>query len=48
MERTHQHFENTSVKYADMVIKTLRVRIEDVPGNLGKVATAIGKSGALL
>ncbi|OGF46749.1 MAG: hypothetical protein A2452_09350 [Candidatus Firestonebacteria bacterium RIFOXYC2_FULL_39_67] len=44
----HQHFENTSVKYADMVIKTLRVRIEDVPGNLGKVATAIGKSGALL
>ena len=48
MESGHQHFENTSVKYADMTIKTLRVRIEDVPGNLGKVATAIGKSGALL
>ena len=44
----HEHFENPSVKYADLLMKTLRLRIEDVPGNLGRVATVLGKSGALL
>jgi len=43
-----ENFESLSVKYSDMLTKTLRVRIKDIPGNFAKVATAIGKCGALL
>ncbi len=36
------------MKYADKIVKTLRVKIKDVPGKFGELATAIGKEGGLL
>lgn len=35
-------------KYAYKIVKKIRIRIPDVPGALGKVATELGKNGAVL
>ena len=36
------------MKYTDKIVKTLRVKIKDVPGKFGQLATAIGQEGGLL
>ncbi|MCK4308171.1 NAD-dependent malic enzyme [candidate division WOR-3 bacterium] len=36
------------MKYADKIVKTLRIKIKDVPGKFGELAMAIGKEGGLL
>ena len=35
-------------KYAHKLIRTLRVRLADEPGMLGKAATAVGEFGGLI
>ncbi len=36
------------MKYMDKIVKTLRVKIRDIPGKFGELAAAIGKEGGLL